>query len=155
MVAEWSFEPVSTGNSIHWPELYFRYHSCLKHSGTACAFFREVACIYTFFPPQNCLTFSPKCGEVKCRTAAPGNSHIQGKTLPLSTIFLHFPGVNMRGSCEINGTHCSRKPHFSCRTKCQLSLESKRRSPGLSTWRKSTWLSLLSLTPLVDRLKWA
>lgn len=31
----------------------------------------------------------------------------------------------MRGSCEINGAHCTRKPHFSCCTKCQHSLESK------------------------------
>lgn len=42
---------------------------------------------------------------------------------------LHFPGANARGSCEINGAHCSRKPDFSYCTKCQHSLESKPFSP--------------------------
>lgn len=154
MVAEWSFEPVSTGNSIHWPELCFRYHSCLKLRDRVRVFQRSGLHLY-FFPSPKLPDIFSQMWRGKVQNGGTRQLSHPGETLPLSTIFLHFPGVNTRGSCEINGTHCSRKPHFSCRTKCQLSLESKRRSPGLSTWRKSTWLSLLSLTPLVDRLKWA
>lgn len=52
MVAEWSFEPVSTGNSIHWPELCFRYHSCLKLRDRVRVFQRSGLHLYFFPSPK-------------------------------------------------------------------------------------------------------
>lgn len=124
MDGEWSFEPISTRNSTHWSELHFGSCSHLKHSGRL---FEEVACIYTF--SANTVWHFSQTWRVKVQNCSIQEPSHPGDRSCSRQKALHFPAVNARGSCEINGAHCSRKPHFSYCTKCQHSLESKPLSP--------------------------
>lgn len=88
---EWSFEPISTENSAHWPELHCGYCSCLEHSRDhRCLFFffcKAVACICTFSSPK-LSDISPKFSKVKCRTSSnpliPENALSLDKISPFS-----------------------------------------------------------------------
>lgn len=85
MDGEWSSEPISTGNSTHWPELHFGCCSCLEHSGTHWRLFQRRGLHLYFFAPK-LSDISPKYGEVMRRIAASHNPLIPSDAPSLDKI---------------------------------------------------------------------